>query len=117
MMDEAGVEINPRQHQSETVRADYTQQVRARRIQHGLAQVLPPGTAPLAESGGYHNRCFRAAGAQLGDQFRDRIRRGGDHRQIRRFGQTGDVREAGMAIDGVTPWIDQIDVTLKTGGE
>ena len=65
--------------------------MRPRRFEHGAAQFGAVGIAAFAKAGGDHDRRFRSARGEFGDERRNRIGWSRDHRQIGRYRQTGHI--------------------------
>jgi len=104
-MREAGVEADAGDHHAQAVRSDDTQQMGARRLQHGLFEGLTR-RAEFAEPGGDDDGGTGAARPGLGDQARHGVRRRRDHAQIGSLGQGGDRGIGEHALDGAVLGVD-----------
>jgi hypothetical protein len=91
---EAGVQADVRRQQAQAVGPEDAQQVRARRVQHGLFH-------GRFEAGGQHHGGPRAARAQGRDQRGHRGRRRADHGELGRLGQRSHVGVAGLLAQHV----------------
>ena len=116
-MREAGVEADAGHHDPQTVGADDPQQVGPRRLQQGRLKGLAAAVLALRKPGGDHHGGAGAFFAQLADDLRDGLRRGGHHRQVRGLGQGGDVREGAHPLDGVVFGVHRKDITLEAPAE
>ncbi len=87
-MRDAELEPDAGDHQPDGVRPDDPQQMRPRRVQHGLTQ------RPV-DPGAQHHRRAPAAGAELRHHLGRHGRGRDDRREVGRLGQIGGVGDAG----------------------
>ncbi len=109
-MRKSGIEPGRRDHQPERVRPDDAEEIRAGRLEHGLAQAVF-----VRQPRGDDHSGARAPGTEIANDAGHGRRRRGDDAKVGNAGQIGDAGITTPPGDLVIFRIDRPDLALKTG--
>jgi hypothetical protein len=95
---------------AEAVRADDAEQMGSRLIKHRLLKLRPKPCGDDDDRAG-------ALLAERSDQFRNGAGRRGNHSELRRLGQAGNIRKTLLSADRIMVRVDKVDLALEAAGE